>query len=386
MLSDMDDSRGADGTAGRLLAWYRRHRRELPWRTPENAGDPYRVWVSEVMLQQTQVAVVIPYYERFVRAYPNVAALARAPEAAVLAAWSGLGYYRRARALHAAARAIVDHHGGMLPLAYAALTALPGIGAYTAGAVLSIATGQALPAVDGNVIRIVSRLGGRHLTPSEVTAQVRAWLPPRHPGDFNQALMDLGATICLPRQPACGHCPLRGQCAARAELPPLRPRPVRHQVERHYALIRRGGRVFLRQRPATAARLSGLWELLPVPAAPPTAVALATLRHAITNHAITASVYAVPDAEMPAEPGRWFTQNQLAHVPLTGLTRKFLQATLGWTPTALGGTPAALGWAPTSAPAGARSAPTRAPRAAAASRNSATPSAPPGDGGSRRRR
>jgi A/G-specific adenine glycosylase len=363
-----------DGTARRLLAWYRRHRRALPWRAPGNAGDPYRVWVSEVMLQQTQVAVVIPYYERFVRAFPDVAALAGAPEAAVLAAWSGLGYYRRARALHAAARAIVDHHGGALPLSYAALTALPGIGAYTAGAVLSIAAGQALPAVDGNVIRIVSRLAGRHLTPSAVTAQVHAWLPSRHPGDFNQALMDLGATICLPRQPACGRCPLRGQCAARAELPPLRPRSHRHQVERHYALIRRGGRVFLRQRPARAARLSGMWELLPLPAAPPTPAPLATLRHAITSHAITASVYAAPVRGMRGEPGRWFSQDQLADVPLTGLARKFLQAALGWTLTS------------TSAPAGARSAPTRVPRAAAASRNSATPSAPPGDGGSRRRR
>lgn len=379
MLSQMGEP---DAAARRLLVWYRRHRRDLPWRAPENAGDAYRIWVAEVMLQQTQVAVVIPYYERFVRTFPSVAALARAPEAEVLAAWSGLGYYRRARSLHAAARAIVEFHGGIVPLTYAALTALPGVGAYTAGAVLSIAAGQPVAAVDGNVIRIVSRLNGRRLTAREVTAQVLAWLPPRHAGDFNQALMDVGATICLPRQPQCGRCPLRLRCQAKAELPPLRPRPVRRRVERHYILIRRGARVYLRQRPATAARLPGLWEL-PMPAEPPTAPPLATLRHSITNHAITASVYAVGaqdlEQEMAGERGCWFTRGEVAALPLTGLARKILRTTLGWT-----APPGAA--APSSIAAGARAPVGRAPRAAAASLNFSTPSASRGGGGSRRRR
>jgi len=197
-----------------LLRWYRRNRRDLPWR---RSTDPYAIWVAEVMLQQTQVATVIPYYERFLRRFPDAASLARAPVEEVLAHWSGLGYYRRARALRDGARAVVERHGGRLPADHRALLELPGIGRYTAGAVASIAFSLAEPVLDGNVRRVFSRLfalrdpGDRMLW--ELAGQL---VDGPHPGDLNQALMELGATTCTPRQPACAACPVASRCQARA--------------------------------------------------------------------------------------------------------------------------------------------------------------------------
>lgn len=303
-----------------LLRWYDAHRRELPWRPlPGEPVCPYRVWVSEIMLQQTRVAVVQEYYPRFLARFPDLTTLAQAPLDDVLALWSGLGYYRRARQLHAAAQAVASRHAGVLPLERAALLALPGIGAYTAAAILSIAAGQAEPAVDGNLLRVEERLLARPLSPSGARAELQQWISVRRPGDFNQALMDLGASVCLPRAPRCGECPLEPLCRTRG-VRAVKARPGAIPVEEHYVLATRAGRVWLRQRPALAARMPGLWELprLEKPAGAP----LAHVRHAITRYAIRAHLHAGP----ALAPGRWFTQSERAAVPLTGLCRKLLAA------------------------------------------------------------
>lgn len=249
-----------------LLAWYARHRRALPWR---GVRDPYRVWVSEVMLQQTRIATATPYYHAFLERFPTLGALARAREADVLAAWSGLGYYRRARSLHAAAREVVREHAGCVPDDPVAFARLPGVGRYTVGAVLSIAYGRPLPALDGNAARVLSRLealpasvrdpaGARRLW--ELAAK---WVPTWHPGDWNQAVMELGATVCTPRAPACTACPVRRHCRALAlgrveHLPPATTRRAGERVRMAYALIARRGRVLMTRREGP--QLAGLWE------------------------------------------------------------------------------------------------------------------------------
>ena len=204
-----------------LLAWYDRHRRVLPWRAvPPERGDPYRVWLSEIMLQQTTVKAVAPYYARFLARWPDVRALAAAPLEEVLKTWAGLGYYARARNLHACARAVVERHGGEFPASEAALRALPGIGAYTAAAIAAIAFDAPASPVDGNVERVVARLfavaeplpGAK----PELRRRARSLTPQRRAGDFAQAMMDLGATICTPKKPACALCPWNASCAARA--------------------------------------------------------------------------------------------------------------------------------------------------------------------------
>jgi A/G-specific adenine glycosylase len=254
----------------RLLAWWDAGHRDLPWRYPQHAADPYRVWLAEVMLQQTRVEAVIPYYRRFVARWPTLPALAAAGDAEVLAAWSGLGYYARCRHLLSAARAAQERHGG-LPASVEALRALPGFGPYTAGAVASIAFAIPAAAVDGNVARVLARLfllAGGPGTP-KVKRRLEAlagWLvDPVRPGDFNQALMDLGATTCLPRRPRCPSCPLAGSCAARRagrEADPprwtarRRPRPVQVAVLR----LERGGRLLLSRSP-DGGLLGGMWGL-----------------------------------------------------------------------------------------------------------------------------
>jgi A/G-specific adenine glycosylase len=214
-----------------LLSWFDRHRRDLPWRRTQ---DPYRIWVSEVMLQQTRVEAVLPYYDRFLGRFPSVDALALAPLDEVLALWSGLGYYRRARQLHAAARRIVD--AGEFPRTIERLLELPGVGAYTAAAVASIAFGAAVPVLDGNVERVMARQLALAQDPKRAASRARlldaaaALLDPARPGDSNQALMELGATLCLPRQPRCQLCPLLPGCGAAAEgRPELYPPPRRRR-------------------------------------------------------------------------------------------------------------------------------------------------------------
>ncbi|HEX9110011.1 MAG TPA: A/G-specific adenine glycosylase, partial [Terriglobales bacterium] len=192
-----------------LLRWYDKHRRDLPWR---KTHDAYRIWLSEIMLQQTRVAAVLEHYRLFLERFPNLEALASAPEDAVLAAWSGLGYYRRARMLHQCAKELVTLQGGRFPQNAEALRTLPGIGRYTAAAIASIAFDEPIAVVDGNVERVVQRLTGCNLTQQQVWQQAQSILSASRPGDFNQSMMELGATVCLPRDPKCPACPVRKWC------------------------------------------------------------------------------------------------------------------------------------------------------------------------------
>jgi A/G-specific adenine glycosylase len=250
-----------------LLAWFRRARRDLPWRADR---DPYRIWVSEVMLQQTQVATVIPYFERFLRSFPTVAALAEAEEQEVLTVWAGLGYYRRARDLHCAARLIRARHGGEIPQDPALMGRLPGVGRYTLGAVLSQAFDQRLPILEANSQRVLCRLLALEGDPRESSLRSRLWemaeklLPVRRVGDFNQALMELGALVCTPARPQCRRCPLARLCRARhlgiQERIPTPPAPVATLSISEVAVIaRHGQRVLLVQRPDNT-RWAEFWE------------------------------------------------------------------------------------------------------------------------------
>jgi len=256
----------ADDFARALLSWHRRHgRRGLPWRR----GDPYRVWLSEIMLQQTRVETVIPYYERFLEAFPDVAALARAPVDQVLELWSGLGYYGRAHRLHATARRVCDEHGGSFPSELEALQALPGIGRSTAGAIRSLAFGLPAPILDGNARRVLARYHAVGGTPA--TAERELWehaarhVPATQPARYTQAIMDLGATVCTRHRPSCGDCPLAAGCTALARAEVERY-PVRRQagalpLRRRLALIIEDpqGRLLLERRPAQGV-WGGLWS------------------------------------------------------------------------------------------------------------------------------
>ena len=251
-----------------LLEWFRDNARRLPWR---DDPTPYHVWLSEIMLQQTRVAAVLGYYRRFLEEAPDVPALAALPEDRLMKLWQGLGYYSRARNLQKAAKVIVNEYGGVFPSDYAAIRALPGVGDYTAGAVCSIAFGQAVPAVDGNVLRVYSRVcgdGDDISTPQmkqKVARAIQAVIPIHAASPFNQALMELGATVCLPNgAPLCGQCPAKGFCTALAqerigELPVKAPKRPRRVEQRTVWLIFHGNRVALRRRPDRGL-LAGLWE------------------------------------------------------------------------------------------------------------------------------
>lgn len=252
-----------------LVRWYTHARRDLPWR---RTRDPYAIWVSEVMLQQTQVKTVMGYYERWMQRFPTVKALAAAEDADVLHAWQGLGYYSRARRLLAGARAVAERHDGQLPSNVDALRALPGIGPYSAGAIASIAFGLPEPIVDGNVVRVLSRIFALRGDPAKSPLKRELWRLARElaqgddPATLNQSLMELGATICTPTSPRCPECPVREQCQALAQglerdLPELAKRKVATEVRTSAAYVREGERVLLRQMPADAARWAGLWVL-----------------------------------------------------------------------------------------------------------------------------
>ncbi|MEA4899953.1 MAG: A/G-specific adenine glycosylase [Christensenellaceae bacterium] len=250
-----------------ILTWHDQNARDLPWR---GARDPYLIWVSEIMLQQTRAETVIPYYRAFLEAFPDVFALAGADQSAVLKRWEGLGYYSRARSLHKAAQLVAEQLHGEFPHSVAGLRALPGVGEYTAGAIASMAYGLPEPAIDGNQVRVLSRLFDiRELvTKPDAKRRLREaaqqLIDRARPGDFNQALMGLGALVCLPRNPACERCPVEAYCAARAagvqRQLPLRPEPVRKRIERRaVALVVCGGEVLVRRRPEDAL-LGGLYE------------------------------------------------------------------------------------------------------------------------------
>lgn len=319
-----------------LLAWYRRHKRDLPWR---RTLDPYGIWISEIMLQQTRVAAVIPYYERFLALFPDVASLASAREQDLLAAWAGLGYYSRARNLQKAARLITELPH--FPSDYPAIRALPGIGDYTAAAVSSIAFGQPHAALDGNVLRVLSRLAaerGDIQSPvvrkrlGEIAAKL---LDRRHPGDFNQAMMELGATVCLPKQPLCGDCPAGKYCCAleqgiEKELPLRGGRTGANQRAVRLLAIEKRGKVLLWRRPAESRRLAGFWELPEKEQLPDARVqeTAGKFRHTIVH---TTYFVQVDRASLaPASPRRgpkgfqWVPKRELPKLPLSTTTRKAL--------------------------------------------------------------
>ena len=303
-----------------LLSWYELHRRDLPWRRDR---DPYRVWLSEIMLQQTRVAAVVEYYERFLRRFPTVEKLAAARESSVLAAWSGLGYYRRARMLHAAAKNIVKQHAGKFPSGAERLRELPGIGRYTAAAIASIAFSEPVAVVDGNVERVLARLLGKQLAGENLWRAAEELLDREMPGDFNQAMMELGATVCLPRRPMCLACPVQGLCATRGEVEKTPQKTPQNKREIHYALDCRDGSVWLVKRPDEESLMPGMWELPQVPGNTDGQSWL-TLRHSIT---VTDYVVRVRQGPAPNRAaGKWVAKSRLAALPLTGLTQKILRA------------------------------------------------------------
>jgi A/G-specific adenine glycosylase len=336
-----------------LLRWYDARRRDLPWR---RSRDPYRIWLSEVMLQQTQVRTVIPYYERFLERFPTVGALAAAETEEVLALWSGLGYYRRARQLHRAAGEVVRRGG--FPETALELRELPGVGPYTAAAVASIAFGEPVPVLDGNVERLLCRRLAvaedpkRSAVRRRLSAAAAELLDPERPGDGNQALMEVGATVCRPVAPDCPDCPLRAGCRARIEGDPERyPAPRRRRrverVELAVAVAREGGRVLLFRRPEGSDVLAGLWELPNVPRGRTLAATAAALgeryggrwrlrrrrgrvRHGITYRAITLHLHPAEvdagDAVAEGPEAAWVGDHERGDFPVSSMVEKVLAA------------------------------------------------------------
>jgi A/G-specific adenine glycosylase len=339
-----------------LLAWYRRERRDLPWR---RTRDPWAIWVSETMLQQTRVETVIPYYERFLARFPTVAALADADTDELMQHWAGLGYYSRARNLRAAAERVVSEHGGRVPDRVEALLELPGVGRYTAGALASIAFDRPAPVVDGNVARVLARLLDLSLDVASPAGQRRLWSEAEAlvagdaPGELNQALMELGALVCTPRAPRCAQCPLRRRCrgraAGRAEALPVKaPKAAPREVEAVAALLVRGGRALAVRRPPRGL-LGGLWELpggelapdetprsglarllrecVGLAAVAPTPIGV--VMHGFTHRKLRLHVFR---AEAPAghvrrsglDAHRWLAPSALGTLPLSALARKAL--------------------------------------------------------------
>jgi len=352
----------AEPPAARLLLWYRSHARELPWRTaPGVVADPYSVWLSEIMLQQTTVVTVAPYYRNFLTRWPRVEDLAEAPLDAVLSAWAGLGYYARARNLHACARAVCADHGGRFPDTEAELRTLPGIGPYTAAAIAAIAFGRRALPVDGNVERVTARYFAVAASLPGAKTELRRRAEELLPAEFNddypygdvaQALMDLGATVCTPAKPRCDSCPLAGDCQGRAaglaaELPrraPRRARPLRRGIA--FWLTRADGAVLLRRRAETGL-LGGMmevpstewreapWGAEEAGAQAPAAAAWQPLpgvvRHGFTHFRLELEVWAAPatapttgpaTGAAPAAAGRWTRPEDLGAMALPTLMRK----------------------------------------------------------------
>jgi A/G-specific adenine glycosylase len=339
----------------RLVAWYRRHKRDLPWR---HSSDPYRIWVSEIMLQQTQVATVVPYFTRFIATFPTVEALAAADENEVLRQWEGLGYYRRARQLHRAARMVVERHAGQFPCTLAAVGQLPGIGRYTAGAIVSIAFDSRAAILEANTVRLFSRLIAFRGDSASGAGRRLLWqlaedvLPPKNCGVFNQALMELGSQICTPRAPRCDVCPVSHLCAAfqrgqQDRIPRTRPKAPGEAVREAAVVVRRNGKVLLRRR-MPGERWAGLWDFLRFPLASRGGAALgqeildragqqsglaiqrperiATLKHGVTRFRITLDCYLATCSpqrrKLAAGEWRWVKPSELESFPLSVTGRK----------------------------------------------------------------
>jgi A/G-specific adenine glycosylase len=355
--SDAASAESAEAAGRALLAWYDRAHRHLPWRAPPGCtADAYRVWLSEIMLQQTTVKAVVPYYADFVRRWPSVEALAAASPDDVLAAWAGLGYYSRARNLHACARAVMERHGGRFPAAEPELRELPGIGPYTAAAIATIAFGAPATPVDGNVERVVARLYAltepMPAAKPELRRLARGLTPAERAGDHAQAMMDLGATVCTPKRPSCSLCPVAAFCAARArgiaaQLPLRSARPERPLRLAHvFVALREDGHVLLRRRPESGL-LGGMLEVPSTPwaeALPPLAEALQAapvraswralagiVTHTFTHFRFEASVHraTVParsrlTSAADAPRCQWVARHDLDRAALPSVMRKII--------------------------------------------------------------
>jgi A/G-specific adenine glycosylase len=302
----------------KIVVWYQRHQRDLPWR---RTRDPYAIWVSEIMLQQTRVAAVIPYFERFLKRFPRVEDLVQASEPELLSQWSGLGYYSRARNMQKAARQIVE--AGSFPRDYESIRALAGVGDYTAAAVASIAFGLPHAAIDGNVRRVMMRLAGD--AAADLGAIATKILDKRDPGRWNQAVMELGATVCLPRDPLCSACPLALACVAKLRkmqrvLPPPKQKPAIVRKERTLLVIRTKGRILLTPSP----RVSGFWELPEAFSGVRLGPKLGEFRHAITN---SQYYFEVREARIKTHPQtcRWWDETKLVEIPLSTASKKALR-------------------------------------------------------------
>ena len=331
----------------KLLQWYSRHKRDLPWR---HTHDPYKIWVSEIMLQQTQVATVIPYYERWLKAFPSLSALAHAPLSKALELWAGLGYYRRVRMFHEAAIYIQRELQGKIPETAEKLRALSGIGRYTAGAIASIAWGEKTPVLDGNVIRILTRIFAIVQPIDRPATLERLWpiaaslLPEKNPGDLNQALMELGATVCFPSNPQCAQCPVKKSCVAHQKgkelFYPVRSQKNSYEKLNMAALVLRNHKneVWLEEQPEEG-RWGGLWmfpfwthkkEMLGgLPSSCSRPVLFLTVPHAFTKYRITLEVFGSScerKTSLKRPSGRWFPIAKLAQTAFPSPHRKIAQA------------------------------------------------------------
>lgn len=346
----------------RLLAWYDKHQRSMPWRAIKGqTPNPYHVLVSEAMLQQTQVATVVAYFDRFVEALPTVGDLANAKEQQVLRLWQGLGYYRRARNLHAAARVIVQDHGGMVPDTVEALLKLPGVGRYTAGAIASIAYNQPAPILDGNVARVFARLFLIEQPIDDAQTRNTLWrlsedlVPKKRPGDFNQSVMELGALVCTKANPSCDTCPLSGECDARqsgrvSEVPVPTKRKAPVAVHHHIFAVERNGRFLFQQRPATGL-WSNMWQMptvedwsakvegktikqwmhdqLSLETTSP--MLIDAFKHQTTHRTIRLHIWHMKATSGRLRPGsgKWRRLNQLDDLPLSNPQRQAVQMLIG---------------------------------------------------------
>jgi A/G-specific adenine glycosylase len=310
-----------------LLKWYGNNGRDLPWR---HTRDPYRILISELMLQQTQVATVLPYYKEWFGRFPNFAALARASETEVLRAWQGLGYYARARNLYTTAKMIVDRHHGRFPIDVAEIQELPGIGKYTAHAVSTFAFDRSIPIVEANSARVLARLFDLRTPIDSTTGQRILWdraasmVPSRAAAAYNSALLDLGALVCLPRNPECGICPVKKFCRAKnpEALPIKRPRPkTKILVERH-ALVMRNGRLLLAQ---ATKRWRGMWVLPPLNGDSNGTRAIYNARFPFTNHQITLRIFAARQRKIDNRRERWVSKRDLDSIPIPSPHRRAIE-------------------------------------------------------------
>ncbi len=353
------DSRWKQGLRRSALAWFDRHARDLPWR---RTRDPYHVWVSEIMLQQTQVVTVIPYFQRFLHEFPNIAALAAASETCVLRLWEGLGYYRRARQMHQAAQRIVAEHDGEFPRDKSTVQALPGIGRYTAGAILSIAFDAREPILEANTVRVFSRLLAYRGDPTSASGQQTLWqaaedfLPRRRCGDFNQAMMELGSEICTPREPRCEACPVARLCPTRAAglqalIPLPKKKTVYESTREACVVVWRDGRILLR-RCEEGERWAGLWDFprFPLKSAHKLALSrelrseverltgvrvaagdfITSIKHGVTRFRITLDCYHAEFLMERETKGElmWVFPEKLADFPLSATGRRVSQQLL----------------------------------------------------------